>query len=124
MALVAVGLFSCVSSDVGAADVSVTVEGVRVELASQPARPGTGLETTYTLRLVDAGGKPVTGARVTLQGRMADGMTVLAPLHRAAEPGIYRGRVMFTMQGRWNLTLRVVRKNQRFELPLSEQVDR
>lgn len=123
-ALVTVGLLTWVQSPVGAADVSATVDGVRVELTSQPQRPGTGGETTYTLRLLDAGGKPVTGARVTLQGRMADGMTVLAPLRRAAEPGMYRGRVMFTMQGLWNLIVRVVRKNQRFELPLSEQVDR
>ena len=124
VALVTVGLLTWVPSPLGAADVSATVDGVRVELTSQPQRPGTGGETTYTLRLIDADGKPLTGARVTLHGRMADGMTALAPLRRAAEPGIYRGRVMFTMQGRWNLTLRVVRKNQRFELPLSEQADR
>jgi hypothetical protein len=93
-----------------------------VEFVSEPERPRTGRLTTYTLRLVDRDGAPLSGARVSLQGRMADGMTVLAPLRPTAEPGMYRGRVVFTMEGQWNLTLRVVRGMQRFELPLSVQV--
>jgi hypothetical protein len=55
---------------------------------------------------------------------MADGMSVVAPLRVSEDPGIYRGRVLFTMEGRWELTLRVVRGGKRFELPLTEHVGR
>lgn len=51
-------------------------------------------------------------------------MSVVAPLRPAPEPGIYRGRVLFTMEGRWELTLRVTREGKRFELPLTERVER
>jgi len=66
----------------------------------------------------------VTGAQITLRGRMADGMSVVAPLRPAPEPGMYRGRVLFTMEGSWELTLRVDRQGKRFELPLTESVGR
>lgn len=100
------------------------VDGLRVELASNPSRPGTRDQTEYVARLVDRDGRPVTGAQVTLRGGMADGMSVVAPLRPADEAGVYRGRVLFTMEGRWDLTLRVVREGQRFELPLTEHVGR
>ena len=100
------------------------VEGVRAELRSEPERPGAGRETSYVLRLLDSSGRPVTGAQTTLRGRMADGMSVVAPLRPAPEGGIYRGRVLFTMEGSWELTLRVDRQGKRFELPLTESVGR
>jgi hypothetical protein len=74
--------------------------------------------------LVDQAGRRVTGAQVTLRGGMADGMSVVAPLRATAEPGVYRGRVLFTMEGRWELTVRVTREGKRFELPLTEHVAR
>jgi hypothetical protein len=76
------------------------------------------------VRLVDDTGQPVIGAHVTLRGGMADGMSVVAPLRPAGEAGVYRGRVRFTMEGRWDLTLRVARGGKRFELPLTEHVGR
>lgn len=100
------------------------VNGVRVELTSVPETPVTDRTTTYTVRLVDAAGKPVTDARVTLTGRMADGMSAATPLRPASEPGIYRGEVLFTMGGPWDLTIRVVRPTGRVEIPLREEVAR
>jgi hypothetical protein len=55
---------------------------------------------------------------------MADGMTVLAPLRPSGEPGMYRGRVLFMMEGRWDLTLRVAANAKHVELPLTELVTR
>ena len=100
------------------------VDGVRVELTSEPDKPGTRDATTYRLRLRDADGGAVAGARVALQAQMADGMTVVAPLRVGPEPGVYRGRVLFTMEGRWNLRLRVSGKGKSFELTLTEHVGR
>jgi hypothetical protein len=103
---------------------SAGVDGLRIEVTSKPERARTNGETEYIARLVDADGTPVTGARVALHGRMGDGMTVVAPLRAAGEPGIYRGRVLFTMEGRWDLTLRIVRGSKRFDVPLTVRVER
>lgn len=99
-------------------------DGVTVELTSQPEQPRTKGKTSYTVRLIDPTGAPVTGAQVTLSGRMADGMSLLAPLRAALEPGVYRGEVLFTMEGPWELRVRVARQGRRFELPFREQVTR
>jgi hypothetical protein len=111
-------------SGLAAGNLSADVDGIRVELTSEPERPGTKQPTAYVLRLTDAQGMPLSGAKVTLQGRMADGMMVLAPLRPATEPGIYRGRVLFTMEGPWTLRLRVSGTGKPVELLLTEQVGR
>ncbi len=98
--------------------------GLRLELTSVPVRPTTGAATVYRARVVRADGRPATGLKLTLGGRMADGMTVLAPLRPAGEPGVYEGRVLYTMEGQWELTVRIADKGQSSELPLSEQVGR
>jgi hypothetical protein len=100
------------------------VDGIRVELTSSPSEPRNSGETEYVVRLVDQAGAPVTGAQVSLRGGMADGMSVIAPLRPSREAGVYRGRVLFTMEGRWELTLRVSREGKRLELPLTEHVGR
>ncbi len=115
-------LLSVAPSRAGA--LSTEVDGMKVELASTPSEPRTKGETEYVVRLVDRAGNPVTGAQVTLRGQMADGMSVVAPLRSAGEPGLYRGRVLFTMEGRWELTLRLTRDGKRLELPLTERVGR
>lgn len=107
-----------------AAGITAEVDGVQVAVKSEPERPVTARRTTYTVRLVDGNGNPLTGAKVTLTGRMADGMSAAAPLRRGTEPGIYRGEVLFTMEGAWELTVRVVRQGRRLEVPLCEQVTR
>ena len=107
-----------------AASLTADVDGVHVRVSSVPDTPRTGRKTAYTVRLVDAAGNPITDARVTLTGRMADGMSALAPLRPVGEPGVYRGEVLFTMEGRWDLTVRVVRPAGRAEIPVRERVGR
>ena len=123
-AFLAAALVGAGSQGATAGTLDAELDGVRVELTSEPERPGTKRETSYVLRLVDSTGRPVTGAQITLRGRMADGMSVAAPLRPGPEPGIYRGRVLFTMEGSWELTLRVARQGKRLELPLTEHVGR
>jgi hypothetical protein len=107
-----------------AASLTAEVEGVRIEVSSTPGTPVKDRKTMYTVRLTDSAGKPVTDARVTLTARMADGMSAAAPLRAAGAPGSYRGEILFTMQGRWDLTVRVVRSAGRVEIPIREDVAR
>jgi len=111
-------------ANVRAGALSAEVQGLRVELASEPAQPLRNKETTYTLRLRDSSGNPVNGAKATLSGQMADGMAVITPLRSTEESGIYSGRLMFTMEGEWQLRARVVWKGQPLELQLTERVGR
>jgi hypothetical protein len=124
LALVTAGLLLWAASPVRAGSLTSEADGIRVGLTSSPSRPGTNGQTEYAVRLADGTGQPVIGAQVTLRGGMADGMSVVAPLRPAGEAGVYRGRVLFTMEGRWELTLRVAREGKRFELPLTEHVER
>ncbi len=57
-------------------------------------------------------------------GRMPDGMTVLAPLTETSQAGLYSGRVLFTMEGEWRLTIRIIQANTPLELSFTEQVGR
>ena len=123
-ALVAALSSSVVVTSAMAGSVTTEVSGVRVELTSAPETPVTDRKTTYSVRLVDPAGKAVTDARVTLTGRMADGMSAATPLRPSRDPGVYRGEVLFTMNGRWDLTIRVVRPTGRVEIPLREEVAR
>lgn len=107
-----------------AGDLTTEAGGVKVTVGSQPERPTTGRKTVYIVRLEEPAGTPVSGAKITLSGQMADGMSVVAPLRAAAEAGTYRGEVLYTMAGRWDLRVRVARGSQRFEVPLVEEVGR
>ena len=124
VALVLGALYGSIATGATAASLTTDVEGIRVELNSAPEPPVKDRKTAYTVRLVDSGGKPITDARVTLTGRMADGMSAAAPLRPVGEPGVYRGEVLFTMEGRWDLTVRVVRQAGRLEIPVREEVGR
>lgn len=107
-----------------AASLTTDIDGVRVELSSKPETPVKDRKSAYPVRLVDSAGRPISDARVTLTGRMADGMSTAAPLRPVGEPGVYRGDVLFTMEGRWDLTVRVVRQAGRIEIPVREEVGR
>lgn len=98
--------------------------GLKIEVASAPERPIQGRETVYTLSVRDAAGRQVTGAKVTLMGKMPDGMTVLAPLTETSQAGLYSGRVLFTMEGEWRLTVRIIQTDTPLELSFTEQVGR
>jgi len=117
-------LLLAAAADVRAGSLSAEVQELGVELSSEPAQPLRNKETTYTLRLRDASGNPVNGAKATLSGQMADGMAVITPLRLTQESGIYSGRLMFTMEGEWQLRARVVWKGQPLELQLTERVGR
>jgi hypothetical protein len=84
----------------------------------------TARQTVYTLALRDPAGRPFAGAKVVLVGRMPDGMTVLAPLRESSEAGMYSGRVLFTMEGEWRLTVRILQADTPLELSFTEQVAR
>ena len=122
--VVAVALMIVDAAPLGAGSLTSEADGLRVELASRPGRPVATRQTEYVVRLTDRAGQPVDGARLTLRGIMADGMSIVAPLRSAGEAGVYRGSVLFTMEGRWELTLGIAREGKRFELPLTEHVAR
>ena len=92
---------------------------VRVEIAADPPNPTPGQSASYTVRLVDIAGRPVVGATVSLFGRLTDGTAMQTPLEPGREPGTYYGRLDFTTLGPTDLRVRVVRREGRFEMPLS-----
>jgi hypothetical protein len=92
---------------------------VRVEVASDPPRPTAGQSASYTVRLIDVAGRPVVGATVSLFGRLTDGTAMQTPLEPGTEPGTYHGRLDFTTLGPTDLRVRVVRREGRFEMPVS-----
>lgn len=110
--------------EAGAGSFQAEASGLRLELTSEPGQPIQGRETVYTLSLRVPAGRQVTGAKVTLMGKMPDGMTVLAPLRETPRPGLYSGRVLFTMEGEWRLTVRIIQSGIPLELSFPEQVGR
>lgn len=119
--LLALVLLSAAVMPAGAGELTAETGGITIELNRRPDPPRVGDKTLYTARLREAG-KPVTGARVMLTGRMTDGMTVLAPLRSDTEAGVYRGEILFTMDGPWELRLRIVTRGRRSEILMKEQV--
>jgi hypothetical protein len=122
--VVGIWLLLAAPVDLRAGNHTAEAQDLRAELASEPAQPLRNAETAYRLRLRDASGNPVNGAKVTLSGQMADGMAVITPLRPAGESGTYSGRVIFTMEGEWQLKARVVWMDKPFELLLTERVGR
>jgi hypothetical protein len=69
------------------------------EVSPLPARVG---PTTITLKLTDASGKVVTGARITLEGNMSHpGMAPVFADAREIEPGRYESEIELSMAGDW-----------------------
>jgi hypothetical protein len=74
----------------------VTIEH---EISPQPARVGA---VTINLKLFDRSLKPVTGARIALEGNMSHaGMGPTFSDARETAPGQYRSRLELTMGGDW-----------------------
>ena len=73
---------------------------VRHEISPDPPRVG---PADVSLRLTDfLSSKPVSGARVTLEGNMTHaGMSPVFAEAKEAEPGSYRATLEFTMGGDW-----------------------
>jgi hypothetical protein len=75
------------------------------EVAPDPPRVGTA---TVTLRVADASGRPVSGARVSLEGNMSHaGMRPVFGEARESEPGRYESPLEFTMGGDWVVLVRL-----------------
>lgn len=74
---------------------------IAVELAIEPEPPRLG-PATVTVTLHDAGGQPIRGAVVTLEGNMNHaGMVPLFADSAEVAPGRYRAEIEFTMGGDW-----------------------
>jgi hypothetical protein len=75
---------------------------VLVEHEISPQPPGVG-PAVFNLRMTDAASsKPLSGARVRLEGNMTHaGMTPVFAEAKEVEPGRYRATLEFTMGGDW-----------------------
>lgn len=72
---------------------------VAPEVTPQPPRVG---QATITLRVTDASGNAITGARVKLEGNMSHaGMVPVFADAAEVEPGRYRANMELTMAGDW-----------------------
>jgi hypothetical protein len=77
--------------------------GVAFDWAIAPAPPVVG-GATLTLRLSDAAGHPVEGARLRIEGHMSHpGMAPVIAKADERGPGVYEAPVSFTMRGDWIL---------------------
>jgi hypothetical protein len=66
-----------------------------------PDPPRTG-STTITLKLADSAGKPINGARISLEGNMSHpGMRPVFSEAGELESGHYEANLEFTMKGDW-----------------------
>jgi hypothetical protein len=75
--------------------------------------------TTFTVRVTDQRGSPMSGAQVMLRQKSTDGHVRETMLEPIAPAGSYRGALP-TAPGRQTLTVRVVLGDRRVEMPLSE----
>jgi hypothetical protein len=78
---------------------------VEHEITPHPPRVGTA---TVTLRVADATGTPVSGARVHLEGNMTHaGMRPVFGEATELAPGRYQSTLEFTMGGDWVVLVRL-----------------
>ncbi len=96
LACAVAALFAVACGDSAGRTSSVLVEH---EILPQPTKVG---PATFKLNLTDADAKPVTGARISLEGNMTHaGMTPVFAVATEAEPGRYSASLEFTMGGDW-----------------------
>jgi nitrogen fixation protein FixH len=77
-----------------------------VSLAVSPKPVSDASATTFTIRLTDAKGHPVSGAAVSASLVMTDmdmGRNVVNA--KPKSPGVYAGTGQFTMSGSWNVVV-------------------
>jgi hypothetical protein len=90
---------------------------VRIEHEVLP-RPFQVGVSTITLTLMDAGGRPIDGARIRLEGMMTHpGMRPSFSEAREAGSGRYQSSIEFGMAGDWIVLLRIT-------LPNGQKLDR
>jgi hypothetical protein len=75
------------------------------EISPQPPRVG---PVTFTFKLADATGKPLTGAHIAIEADMSHaGMSPLFAEAKETEPGRYQAHLEFPMAGDWVILLHV-----------------
>jgi hypothetical protein len=80
---------------------------VRVEQELTPRPPRVG-PSKITLRVADASGRPLSGARVSLEANMSHaGMRPVLGEAVESEPGRYETAIEFTMGGDWVVLVRL-----------------
>src|SRR5215216_266826 len=85
------------------------------EITPQPPRAG---QVTITMRVTDASGRPLTGARIKLEGNMTHaGMVPAFADVTEFEPGRYRANMELSMAGDWLIVVHLT-------LPDGSTVDR
>jgi hypothetical protein len=88
---------------------------VAPEIAPQPPRAG---QVTLTMRVTDASGRPLTGARIKLEGNMTHaGMVPAFADATEIDPGRYRANLELSMAGDWFVVVHLT-------LPDGSKVDR
>jgi YtkA-like len=88
---------------------------IEPEVLPRPPRVGSSM---VILKVRDAAAKPVTGARIELEGDMSHaGMAPVFGETKEYGPGDYRGRLELTMAGDWVILLHVT-------LPGGQKVER
>jgi hypothetical protein len=84
---------------------------VAIEHEVTPQPPKVGV-STIALKLTDASGNPVTGARINLEGTMTHpGMRPVFGEAREAGAGRYQSSLEFTMAGDWIVLLHITLPN-------------
>lgn len=82
-------------------------DGVSVEHEVTPRPPRVGA-ARIALRVTDAAGRPLSGARVRLEGNMSHaGMRPVFGEARESGPGRYESALEFTMGGDWVILVRL-----------------
>jgi len=88
----------------------------RVVLETDPQGKGSERSITYTARVLDASGLPLTNAEVSLHGWMPDGSDLEARLGSTSTPGTYRGSVEVGVRTPGNLRVRVAHGGELFDI--------
>jgi hypothetical protein len=84
---------------------SAPAVAIEYEISPRPARVG---PATIVLRLKDAGGKSIPGARITLEADMAHpGMSPVFGEAKEIGAGQYKGNLEFAMAGDWAVLVHV-----------------
>jgi hypothetical protein len=88
----------------------------RVVLETDPQGKGSERSITYTVRVWDASGDPLTNAEVSLHGWMPDGSDLDAPLGSTSTPGTYQTSVEVGVRTPGRLRVRVAHGGKNFEI--------
>jgi hypothetical protein len=102
---------------------TVSESAVRIAWTLDPAPPAAGVPTLVRVAVTDRQGRPVSGARLRLEGHMSHpGMVPVVVDIVESAGGIYEGRLQLSMAGDWLLVVSGAladgaRVTQQLELP-------